>query len=82
ADKVIAKKASDRFRARDSSWKEKLAALAVSGAMKAKVKLGMGLNENTNLMNKCLKNLEKLRKYLEESQKVAEDSLQILQKNQ
>lgn len=42
ADKILAKKAWSRFRAKDSSIGEKAAALAVSGLMKSKTRLGMG----------------------------------------
>ncbi|CAH2003728.1 unnamed protein product [Acanthoscelides obtectus] len=87
ADKVLAKQAMNRFRASDSSWKEKVAALAVAGAMKAKVKLGMGLKETSQRhqkrnINNCLKKLHKLAKELEGSQKLVQDSVQILQTEQ
>ena len=42
ADRVLANKAAERLKARDSSFGEKLASLGVKSAMKAKVKLGMG----------------------------------------
>lgn len=42
ADKVLAEKALQRFK-NSSSLKERLAALAVTGAMKTKTKLGLGL---------------------------------------
>ena len=43
ADNLLAKKAFERFKARDASFGEKTAALGISGAMKVKTKLGMGI---------------------------------------
>lgn len=63
ADKVLASKAFKRFKASDASWKEKIAALGVAGAMKAKVKLGMGLNKNDS--KTMVKNLQKIQHELE-----------------
>lgn len=45
ADKVLAKKAFDRFKASDSKFGEKISSLVVSGIMKAKTKLGMGMRK-------------------------------------
>lgn len=45
ADRVLAKKAFQRFRASDSSFGEKVAALGVGGIMKTKAKLGMGIKK-------------------------------------
>lgn len=42
ADKILAAKAWERFRAKDAKFGEKAAALAISGVMKGKTKLGMG----------------------------------------
>lgn len=42
ADKILGEKAWKRFRSADAGVGEKTAALAVSGAMKVKRKLGMG----------------------------------------
>lgn len=42
ADTLLAERALERFKAKDSSLGEKVSALGVAGAMKAKVKLGMG----------------------------------------
>lgn len=64
ADKSLALKAIERFRAKDSSLGEKVAALGVIGTMKAKVKLGMGLGRNSTcpkLLNSCLKTVEKIK---------------------
>lgn len=47
ADKILAEKAWDRIK-NSSSIKERLAALLVTGAMKAKTKLGMGINKKKN----------------------------------
>ncbi|KAJ8933513.1 hypothetical protein NQ314_013963 [Rhamnusium bicolor] len=43
ADRILANKASDRFKSSDASIGEKIAALGVSGIMGMKSKLGMGL---------------------------------------
>lgn len=43
ADQILAKKAMDRVRAGKAKFGERMAALGVAGAMKAKVKLGMGV---------------------------------------
>lgn len=45
ADKVLADKAWERFRSKDASLGEKVAALGVTGVMKLKRKLGMGLKK-------------------------------------
>lgn len=42
ADEILVKTALDRVRSSDAKFKEKLASLAVAGAIKAKVKFGMG----------------------------------------
>lgn len=42
ADKILGEKAWERFKAKDSSFGEKTAALTISGIMKGKTKLGMG----------------------------------------
>lgn len=42
ADNLLAQAALERYRAKDANFGEKAAALGVTGAMKAKVKLGMG----------------------------------------
>lgn len=43
ADNILAEKAWDRFKSRDASFGERTAALGVSGIMKAKSKMGMGV---------------------------------------
>lgn len=43
ADDLLAQKAFERFRAKDASVGEKIAALGITGAMKVKTKLGMGI---------------------------------------
>lgn len=73
ADKILAKKALERFRSRNSSMKERLVALGVAGAMKAKVAVGMGLKSEdqqlqpyrstskmscVKLMDQCEKDLQ------------------------
>lgn len=66
ADKVLARKALARFKASDANWKEKVAALGVAGAMKAKVKLGMGLYKTT-MGNQISKNIKNIQRELESS---------------
>lgn len=43
ADKILAQKAWERVRAKDSSFGEKAAAFGVANIMKVKTKLGMGI---------------------------------------
>jgi len=45
ADRILAQKAWERVIAKDASLEEKAAAWAVTNAMKAKTKLGMGLKK-------------------------------------
>ena len=52
ADKLLAKKAYNRFKSSDASLGEKIAGLAVSGIMKTKSKLGMGLKKGKGLKKK------------------------------
>lgn len=63
ADRELADIAMQRFRARNASIGEKMAALGVAGAMKAKVKLGMGLGNNScpKVIKSCLKSLGKIK---------------------
>lgn len=42
ADRILAAKAWERFRSKDAKFGEKAAALAITGVMKGKTKLGMG----------------------------------------
>lgn len=42
ADRILANKAWERFRSKDAKFGEKAAALAITGVMKGKTKLGMG----------------------------------------
>lgn len=50
ADEILAKKAFHRFKSSSSSFGEKAAALAVTGIMKGKVKLGMGVKPKAKLV--------------------------------
>lgn len=52
ADKILASEAWKRVKSSDASIKERLAALAVTSAMKAKVKLGMGTRSMRRLKRK------------------------------
>lgn len=47
ADSVLQKKAAERYRSSSAGFQEKIAALAVQGAMKAKTTLGLGLKHPT-----------------------------------
>lgn len=80
ADKILGKNAWARFKAKDASWKEKLAALGVAGAMKAKVKLGMGFDNKENIMNDCVKSMEKVKKSTEKSLENINTCLEQFQK--
>ncbi|KAL4123345.1 hypothetical protein QTP88_015542 [Uroleucon formosanum] len=51
ADKVLENRAWERFKAEDSSRKEKLVAYAVTNAMKAKRKIGMGYKRKRLIKN-------------------------------
>lgn len=53
ADRILAKKAWERVRSKDASVLEKTAALAVTGIMKGKTKLGMGGSRKKGCKNKC-----------------------------
>lgn len=64
ADEILAQKALQRLRASNASVGEKIAALGVVGAMKAKVKLGMSYKKKqkkncSTILNNCKKCLEK-----------------------
>lgn len=74
ADKVLAKRALERFHAKNSSWKEKMVALGVAGAMKAKVKLGMGLSTPSRKVS-CVKVLNQCEKVLERSKRSLDECL-------
>lgn len=62
ADKVLADKAWRRFKSKDASLKERLAALAVTAAMKTKVKLGMGSSKKRQIKSKTGKGVLQRRK--------------------
>lgn len=53
ADKLLSDTAFARFRAKDASFGEKTAALGISGAMKVKRKLGMGLKRKRKISRKA-----------------------------
>lgn len=57
ADRILAKKAWDRVRSQDAGVLEKTAALAVTGIMKGKTKLGMGGSRKKGRRNKCSRKL-------------------------
>lgn len=60
ADKILAEKAWERFRAKDSSLGEKASALAVTGIMKGKTKLGMGAKKKSKKGGKLKSKQNKL----------------------
>lgn len=65
ADEILATKAMERYHSSDASLTEKMAALGVSGIMRSKVKLGMGIGnkrQQRNVLRKLLKNLLLIRK--------------------
>lgn len=62
ADRKLAQIAMQRFRAKDATWGEKMAALGVAGVMKTKVKLGMGYNSSCpKVLSRCLNSLERMK---------------------
>lgn len=61
ADKQLATVASHRLKAEDASLGEKMAALAVKGAMKAKSMLGMGMRRNKKFKHKKKVKEQKIR---------------------
>lgn len=62
ADKILAGKALKRLHASDSSLGEKISALGVSGIMKAKTSLGMGLRKHNKHFGKMKRRKIKKRK--------------------
>lgn len=67
ADKVLASEAWKRVKAKDASFGERAAALAVAGVMKAKSKLGLGLKKNKPKTVKKKKNLSTFRSIVEKT---------------
>lgn len=57
ADKVLAEKAYQRLKAGDSSVGEKIAALGITGIMKAKTKLGMGMRRKKQKRGRGLRKI-------------------------
>lgn len=69
ADESLAHSAMSRFHSKDATVGEKIAALGVAGVMKAKVKMGMGYSKSgltkrnyNQVINKCTKVVEKVKK--------------------
>lgn len=60
ADQILAQVADQRFKSSDASLGEKIAALGVKAAMKAKLKLGMGCKNTAK--SRCMKTKIKKRK--------------------
>lgn len=62
ADRLLADEALQRFKSKDATIGERIAALSVAGAMKTKVKLGMGVsnkNDQKQRNRTCLNRLKK-----------------------
>nr|CAI5836862.1 unnamed protein product [Callosobruchus analis] len=90
ADDVLVRKAMKRFSSKDASWKEKVAALSVAGAMKAKVKLGTGVRVQNrtdgdtgkkhllSVHKRCVKKLQKIQLELGTAIEHMKDSLQVV----
>lgn len=80
ADRILAEGALQRFKSRDASIGERVAALGVAGALKAKIKLGMGLKQPSYklLMKRCLKAMEKSKRMSENTLKYIQDGINIL----
>lgn len=83
ADKILAEKAWKRVKSKDSDFKEKAHAWFVANAMKAKVKLGLGMStakkSKTKFTKKKCKKVEK-RKNKNIFSKAVKNTLQILKK--
>lgn len=64
ADKVLAKKAWERFKSKDASFGERATALSVAGVMKAKSKMGMGIRrkKTQNIKKKKSKTRKRINK--------------------
>nr|CAH7730229.1 unnamed protein product [Callosobruchus chinensis] len=85
ADEILARRAMVRYQSKDASWKEKIASLAVAGAMKTKVKLGMGMKaKDTNsdltvkpILNGCVKKLQKVKETLDQLQESLQQALSV-----
>lgn len=80
ADKILSEKAWQRFKSTNASVGEKMSALGIVGAMKAKVKLGMAYNlpnkkTYRKIINKCKKSIEKVKKGTENYLKIIETCL-------
>jgi hypothetical protein len=70
ADRVLAERALQRFHSKNASLGEKAAALGVVGAIKAKIKFGMGISTRkvccVKVLNECEKSLEKTKTTIED----------------
>lgn len=81
ADERLAKRAMERTISKDASLQERLMAFAVGNAMKAKVKLGMGLSKDyLEIINTCVKLLERIKISSEKTVKEVNDCINILNK--
>lgn len=84
ADQTLAREAFERVRSTDASIGEKVAGLAVTGAMKAKVKLGLGYttkNINQNSIRKCLKIFNEINTSLQNVKGLVANGIGLLNSN-
>lgn len=83
ADKILADGALKRVTSKDASLSERVASLAVAGAMKAKVKLGMGLRRPNykQIIRKCLKVMEKSKTMTENTLKNLQNGINSLRES-
>lgn len=81
ADELLAKEALKRVRSKDASVGERLAALGVAGLMKAKVKLGMGLNSHNQNIKKSNRLLQRIKSNINKILQDVENINVILKSN-
>ena len=78
ADSLLAKDAMVVVKSKKASVGERFSALGVTGVMKAKVKLGMGLKNNNN-MKTCLQLMQKVKQSTQKLQNDIDQSIAVLQ---
>lgn len=70
ADKILAAKSWERVKAKDASVGERIAALGVTGAMRIKRKLGMGLKKQLKRGKGLRKNKSKKKRVIKTPKKI------------
>lgn len=70
ADKILADKSWERVKSKDATLGEKIAALGVTGVMKMKRKLGMGLKKRKTKRGKGLKKKVKRKRIIKPPKKI------------